>query len=275
MDHVYARIKRLRSRPFRRMISNASLFEDGGKGPDDCLDYSPSTLLDEDDWFKVQDFSQQDFFPEFLKREFVSSDVADLQKDQFEKITYLMSVQGGNYFFQRVRPTAFLRRKTIVFGDVAVIEEPLNRIVVNPQADALFIPDADVLLFRDLVVVSTIFPGIDSLYREATDDQVRDFLGQDFISVKGLESNDISKPNRKRIALAMETLGLLSKAEKSEIFKYLREYSESNLKFDETENIVTVATDEDVKNLVYGIEQRFYTTRVGGEKRLANSVVRL
>ena len=31
----------------------------------------------------------------------------------------------------------------------------------------------------------------------------------------------------------------------------------------------------ELKMLLYGIEQRFYTTPVGGEKRLANSVITL
>ncbi|EAO7712372.1 ATP F0F1 synthase synthase, partial [Salmonella enterica] len=31
----------------------------------------------------------------------------------------------------------------------------------------------------------------------------------------------------------------------------------------------------ELKYLLYGIEQRFYTTRFGNEKRLANSILRM
>lgn len=36
-----------------------------------------------------------------------------------------------------------------------------------------------------------------------------------------------------------------------------------------------VGSEDELKMLLYGIEQRFYTTVVGGEKRIANSVIPL
>ena len=33
-----------------------------------------------------------------------------------------------------------------------------------------------------------------------------------------------------------------------------------------------VESEDDLKKLLYGIEQRYYTTKVGNEKRLANSI---
>jgi hypothetical protein len=33
--------------------------------------------------------------------------------------------------------------------------------------------------------------------------------------------------------------------------------------------------EEELKKLLYGIEQRYYTTRQGGERRLANSITPL
>jgi hypothetical protein len=40
-----------------------------------------------------------------------------------------------------------------------------------------------------------------------------------------------------------------------------------------TDTSFEVGTEDELKMLLYGIEQRFYTTIVGGEKRIANSVV--
>ena len=42
-----------------------------------------------------------------------------------------------------------------------------------------------------------------------------------------------------------------------------------------SENSFEVGSENELKMLLYGIEQRFYTTPVGGEKRLANSVITL
>ena len=34
-------------------------------------------------------------------------------------------------------------------------------------------------------------------------------------------------------------------------------------------------SEKELKELIYGIEQRYYTTEIGNEKRLANSVIKL
>ena len=34
-----------------------------------------------------------------------------------------------------------------------------------------------------------------------------------------------------------------------------------------------IETDSDLKFVLWGIEQRFYTTPIGGDKRVANSII--
>ena len=46
-------------------------------------------------------------------------------------------------------------------------------------------------------------------------------------------------------------------------------------KFEEIEKVKKAELKPDMKKLLFGIEQRFYTTPVGGEKRIANSVILL
>lgn len=275
MDQIYAKVKRLRASPLRRIVSNEKLFDSAPVNSNNRIPYSSETLLAEDEWFSVGEFSEKEFFPVFFREDFASSDISELEKAQFENISYLISVQDGDYFFQRVVPSSMLRRKVLAFGDVAYIEKPLSRIVVNPQPDAIFIRESDELIFRDLARISPIFPGIDTLFQEATAEQVQEFLSQDFISTKDFEVSDVSKPNRKRIALALDSLGKMSPQERGDIFSYIREYCEGKLLFDAQNSTFTIASDEDVKNMVYGIEERFYTTTVRGEKRLANSIIRL
>ena len=94
----------------------------------------------------------------------------------------------------------------------------------------------------------------------------------DFITKDGITVEVVKTPNRKRIALAMETLKHLNKKQKKEIYGYIAEYcpglSDGKSKF-------TVSSNEDLALVLYGIEQRFYTTPVGEEKRIANSVIKL
>ena len=59
------------------------------------------------------------------------------------------------------------------------------------------------------------------------------------------------------------------------MLSYIESYCEVKLTYDKENKKFEVATDDDLKLLLYGIEQRFYTTPIGQEKRLANSVMRL
>jgi hypothetical protein len=271
MDQIYSRIKRLRTAPYRRVVSGERLFDVDVPNPDSHAEYDPSTMLDEDEWHKISGFKERDFCLPVLQTGLTSADVPELEKHQFEKMAFLMSIQDGDYYFQRVRPAALIRRKSIVFGDAASIERPSNRLVINPLPDAIFIAESDVLLFRDLAAITPIFTGIDELFREATDAQVEEFLSHDFIATE-IEPSAVSKPNRKRIALAMDSLGKFSATEREEVIAYICDYSRDRLQFDIGTGVFTVSNEDELKMLVYGIEQRFYTTTVGSERRLANSV---
>ena len=113
---------------------------------------------------------------------------------------------------------------------------------------------------------------MDFLYKEATQEEVEEFLCEPFIGLSdGYEASKVSKPNRKRIALAVESFSQLEHHEKNQMLDYIHDYCEG-ISYDEGERRFSISTDEELKYLLYGIEQRFYTTMLGKEKRLANSV---
>jgi hypothetical protein len=273
MDHVLVKVKGLRKNPYLKLISDHTLFETVAVNVATCVPYNPDHNLDEDCWFKIAQFSQQPFCIDLLKGDFDSKDYSDLKKEQFSKIAYLFSVQGNDFYFQKVTPSLFIRKKTVVFGEAAIVEESDNRLVINSKPDAVYLKAIDVLIFRNLATISSIFSGIDELYKEATNEEVTEFLDESFIELTndyGVEK--VSKPNRKRVALAMATLDTMSDMDKASIFSYIDEYCGAKLKLDKETNKFEVSTDDDLKLLLYGIEQRFYTTPIGQERRLANSV---
>lgn len=273
MNHVFARIKALRKKPFFKLISDYTLFENIEIDTDFCIDYSPDHNLDEDSWFKVDSFSQKPFCIDILKGELDSKEWDDLEKAQFSKISYIFSLQGNDLYFQKISPGLFIRKKTICFGEVAQIEENEGRIVINSQPDAIYIKNSDTLIFRNLATISGIFKGIDTLFKEATNEEVKDFLGESFISLAGSYGIDsVSKPNRKRIALAMTTLAGMSEQDRANMLSYINDYCQEKLILDTGTEKFSISKDNELKLLLYGVEQRFYTTPFGKEKRLANSV---
>ena len=93
-----------------------------------------------------------------------------------------------------------------------------------------------------------------------------------FIKLENYGVDDVSKPNRKRIGLAMTTLSTMSQEDRNSLIPYISDYCENTLTYDAVTGKFTICKDDDLKQLVYGIEQRFYTTLISKEKRLANSV---
>lgn len=273
MDHVLARVKRLTKKPFFKLVSDHTLYENTAVDLATCVPYSPDHNLDEDSWFKVEDFSQQPFCIDLLKNNFDTKDYDDLKKEQFPNIAYIFAIQEEDFYFQKITSSLFIRKKIIGFGEVAEIEESNNRLVINDQPDAVYFKQSDTLAFRNLAAISGIFKGIDALYREATQQETEAFLQAEFVELKNdYDANKVSKPNRKRIALAMDSLEKLSDQQRVDILAYIGDYCDQKLKFDQATQKFEISTDDELKLLLYGIEQRFYTTLFGQEKRLANSI---
>lgn len=67
----------------------------------------------------------------------------------------------------------------------------------------------------------------------------------------------------------METLNNLSDPEKQAVYSYTSGYSQ--VVFEDGK--FQIETDDDLKFVLWGIQQRFYTTPIGGEKRVANSII--
>lgn len=255
------------------MISDCTLYPAVVVTDGNCVAYNPDHNLDDEVWFRIDDFSQQEYCLPVLKLDIDSKDFHSLKKPQFSLISYIMAMQGDDFYFQKVTPSQIIRRKTISFGDAVVVENNESRLVVNEYPDAVYFKDSDRLIFKNLATISSIFKGIDVLFKEATEDEVVDFLSESFISLsEDYGVNEVSKPNRKRVALAMETLATLSAAERVDMLLYINDYCLAKVGFNEQAGTFSINNDDELKLLLYGIEQRFYTTPFGHEKRLANSV---
>ncbi len=255
------------------MFSDQNLFQVSFEGLD-CVEYTPDHNLDKESWFKIEQFSHQPYCVDLLKKDFVSSEYDDLPKDKFSQIAYLCAIQDcNNYYFQKITQSLFVTKKMIVFGEVAKLENGVGRLVVNGIPDAIYKKYSDMLVFKNLATITRIFRGIDELYKEATQEEVKTFLDEPFIGLSNdYDVKKVSKPNRKRVALAMNTLGGLSDADKDQMLTYIHSYCNGRLNFDQENKKYEISTDNELKLLLYGIEERFYTTVLGNEKRLANSV---
>lgn len=270
MNHLLAKTKG-RNGEFFKVISNEQIFE----LPDDLdnpIEYNSDYKLDDDEWFAVENFSEEDYCIDFLTNRFISTEYDQIGRDDYNNINYLCAYQTGIYYFQKVSSRQFIRKKILSLNSLSITEnEPM--IVINKYADAIYNKEEDTLYFKKIPAISSIFKGIDTLYKEATQEDTESFLESDFINLSGgYNADNVKKANRKRISMAMETISNFNRQEKDTIFTYIREYCDG-LEFDENDSNFTIEAEDDLKKLLYGIEQRYYTTLIGNNKRLANSII--
>lgn len=273
MDQVFVKVKRLRKNPYKKLLSNTALYEPLDLQAISQVTYSHDHNLDEDAWFKVDNFSEKSFFLDILGDEIDAKDYNGATKVDFKNISFILGLQNRDIYFQKVTPATFVRKKLIQFGEVAVVEDCCDRLVVKAQPDAIYLKDIDVLIFRELSTISSIFRGIDELYKEATEDEVKNFLANDFIEVKGAyDFSVVSKPNRKRIALVNDTMATMPEEQRRGLISYIKDYCKEQVQLTADGRKFELSSDTELKLVLYGIEERFYTTKHSKEKRLANSV---
>lgn len=274
MNHLIAKIKLRGNAPkYKKMISGETLFEI----PCDLeghVQYSADHKLDEDSWFGIDEFSTKGYCLDFLKNTFNSAEYDILNKADVDKLDFLCSYQNNNeYYFQKITKSKLIKKKVIHLGDAFKYKENDKMITINTIPDAIYLKDKDILYFKQLPCISSIFKGIDVLYREATQAETINFLQSEFIKLdEDFSEEKVGKANRHRIAMALDTLNTLEAEQRKTVTDYIKYYCQG-LECDDDK--FKIKSDDELKQLLYGIEQRYYTTPIGNEKRCANSITKI
>jgi hypothetical protein len=276
MSIIFVKLKqRTSNSKYRKVLStDETIYRRMNLIINSCVPYAPSATLEEGEWFYVSEARSQDYTNGLLSHQFESVDFDSLEMQDFGAIDFLFVDEHEGLYFQKVSKAKLVARKSVLcIGEGFQYKQDRQELVINDLPDAIYNRSEDRLYFRRLESITSIFKGIDQLFREATDEEVFDFLRNDFISLRAdYDVSDVKTPNRKRIALAKNSLERLTEVDRGRIFSYIGEYC-PNLSQDN--GAFEIGTEDELKMLLYGIEQRFYTTPVGGEKRLANSVIPL
>lgn len=268
-NFIYGKVKR-KSNLFRVIETEKNIYETVELTLNG-VDYNPATLIEDEEFYQITSFSKSAYTTDFLNNDLDSVNYDQITKDDLRKLSYICTVQENLFFFQIINSSYFISKKWFSIEELTLeTEKPI--ITINQYADAIYNKQNDTLYFKKLAAAQKIFKGMDQLYKEATDLETQTFLKSDFLEVdESFDSKIVTVPNRKRIALVAETLSRLSNEEKQEIYEYTNEYGQVTFQ----DGKFKIGNDEDLKFVLWGIEQRFYTTRVGGDKRVANSVINL
>ncbi|SHL96340.1 hypothetical protein [Mucilaginibacter sp. OK098] len=272
MDHLIAKLKGVNG-PYKKVLSNTKIFSQ----PDlsETRAYEAGYKPEEEEWLEIREFSKKDFFIDFLGKPFSSTEYPQLPEDKYKDIEFLCSVQDEQFFFQKMAPSMVLNKKFFQAGSAPTLMSDKLIIVINNSPDAVYDQNLDVLYFKRLSSITTIFKGIDVIYREATDTETENFLKSTFLKLDAAyDATKVKTANRKRIAMVIDTLKSYSTKQKSSLFKYIGKYC-NTITYDKKSEQFTVNNEEELKQILFGIEERYYTTEQGKQKRLANSIIPL
>lgn len=268
-NYIYGKVKRKQN--MFRVIETETEVYDTAQLILNGVVYNPATLIEDEELYQLTNFSNTGFMLDFLQNDLDSVNHDQITRADLKKLSFICTVQANLYFFQIINSSFYISKKWFSIDELTLVtDKPI--ITINPFADAIYDKQTDILYFKKLSAAQKIFKGMDQLYREATNEETQTFLNSDFLDVEaGFVASSITVPNRKRIALVNETLSRFSNEEKQTIYDYTNQYGQvtyQNGKF-------KIENDDDLKFVLWGIEQRFYTTPIGGEKRVANSIIRI
>lgn len=280
MDYLISKTKGANG-SYYKILSDATIFDIAYEF-NNARNYDDEYKLRDDEWFVVDNFSTKEYCIPLLQEDFVPTSYSYMRRDDYRKIDFVVSIQNDNfYLFQKITPSCLYAKKCMISwgnivnpSDQARLLKEDDLLIIKDIPDCVYVKDIDKLYFKNLNAITSIFNGINVLYREATDDEVETFLSMDIINIESNFSKDqVKTANRRRIKEATERYNNFSSEQKSRIPGYISQYC-PNL-YDETTNQFRISNESELTDLLNTLNQRYYTTEIDGEKRLANSVTKL
>lgn len=273
MDFLFAKTKG-KTGTFRKILSNETVFNNIPTFEGSRV-YNDEVKLRENEWFVVEKFSSKDYAPQLIQDGFNPAVWSQIDRSDYEKIDYLVSVQdeGNVVVFQNITTgLIYKRQRWLSFDEQPKVLEKEHLLVIHKNGDAYYFRNEDKLYFQRLSAITGIFQGINELYNEATDVEVEAVLKLNILNVdSSFTKEDVKTANRRRIREAMDMYNSYTPDQKRQLPLYLRKYCPM-LNYDNTTSKFEVSDEKTLTQLLNGLCQRYYTTEISNEKRVALSV---
>ncbi|EEX73608.1 hypothetical protein [Leptotrichia hofstadii] len=240
----------------------------------ESIKYDSNTILSDNEWFFIEEFTKQNYCLEILKNNFSTAGYNDLEKNCIKELHYILIENEKNncVYIQKITKSTIIKQKMIplVSKDYKLLENE-TLLLFKSCPDAILDTREDKFYFRNLSILTSIFRGIEALYKEATDEDIDEFISNKFIKLdEDYTKNKIKSNNRKKILLVNEILNKLPEDSKNKLLDYTSKYCDKLIYKD---GIFEISNEKELKELLYGLQERYYTTEIGREKRIANSII--
>lgn len=246
------------------------------------IPYTPTDQLNqyENGWFYIEGFRESRFntaiakiggagikIEELFER---LTEFTEFQSTDYPGIKWLITKQGECYYFQKVLPSSRIENRTILMFVVGAprIKEMSNSVEVRRGfPDIIYDSHANRLLFRDLSRAKEIYKDLINLYREATAEEIIDFLSSRNDITTSLSIDKIGIRNRKEIARLGDKIQRLSDEAKHALLTYIDTHlTEAGLYKGEDGKII-IAKPKDLSSYLALLDQRFVHSEVYSESR--------
>ena len=280
MNCLYARAKS----KFHLVLSAdkcPSLFSDIDLTNITAIEYSPTASLEEDEWFFIV-LGKPD--PSEIPHELMISDPLErlhrqtrntidvIPKELYRNILYFVYQKSGSEWFivEKVPNISKVYKKYVSFSEQpAIFEKPL--VIINERADALYNTNTNTLYFKNLVGLEVIFNNINTLYREATKDEIEVCLQLSILTVdQNFNADKVTMPTSKLLASVLQIYNSHSEETKEQLHAYM---AQIDLPKDEKGNF-KIDDDKSLRAFIYALQERYYKTPATNEDRLAKSFIK-
>lgn len=276
MDFLFVKTKGKRG-SFCKVLSDQQVYCDIPSFEDN-RPYNDEVRLLENQWFVLANFSQKEYAPSLVKDEFNAAQWSQIDRANYGRIDYTVAVQddGNQLIFQNITSSLIYKRQNwLSLDDQPSLLNKAHLLVIHDQADAYYQRNNDCLYFQRLSSITNIFPGINELYNEATDDEVDLVLSLPILNVvPNFTKDKVKTANRRKIREALDMYNQYNNQQKEQLPLYMQKYC-PRLSFDSVSGRFDIIDEKTLTLLLNGLCQRYYTTEISQEKKVALSTERV
>lgn len=189
-----------------------------------------------------------------------------ISPDNYADIKAIYMVFGEHTMFTKITSRHVAQsKKYITFGEKPALTESSNSILLTGEVDAYW--NGRLLYFKKFAFVRPLFPGMQKVYKEVTEDVTNEFLSSAVFELKEEMSSDfIGLRNRKMISSIIKgkTVDLNDPITYGKYLTYAEEY---NLDLEIESGKISLIDNGDINKVISLLGENFYTTDVTREKR--------
>lgn len=272
---------------FSESNRNLALIENGFSFP--VIDtnaekkFQPDYKLAEDEWFYVEINAEDKalMMAPYLPTVDSTADVNNIVSSQYKELAVLYlaskdSVGKAKIIFNRIFNKFYITSKIFLkfidSGEAAVSTEE-NVVEFNSNVDAYWDDVTSKLYFKSYSTIKPLFKGIDKFYRSATSEEVASFVNSDFFKVEeSFKSEKLGERALKHIAgiIDEKSIDLSDVAVRKKYSEYAKSYSESGFSIAEDGKFILTKVS-DLTHVINLLQERYYTSQITNEKRVAHS----